>query len=66
MHSGMPSNAWESTAIYAGPALSYAGKSWWASLTVMPQLAGFQPAGMGLDLDHHERWNIRTIFGWHL
>ena len=36
------------SAFYLGPALHYAQKSWWATLTVLPQIAG-NPRGLGLD-----------------
>jgi len=68
-HSGFPAGeGWESTAVFAGPALSFRSKSWWASLSALPQVMAFKPAGApaGLDLDHHERFNARLVFGWHL
>jgi hypothetical protein len=68
-HTGIPAaTGWESTAFFAGPALSYTSKTWWASASVMPQLFAFQPAGAQTvqDLDHHEAFTARLIFGWHL
>jgi len=59
---------WENTALFLGPALSYRQEKWWAALTVMPQIYG---ANFGenpddnrhLELEGHERVNIRLIFG---
>ncbi|HVE85647.1 MAG TPA: DUF6662 family protein [Myxococcales bacterium] len=68
-HSGFPvDSGWESTSVFVGPALSYSSKSWWAALSVMPQVLAFQPAGSpaGLDLTHHEAFHARLIFGWQL
>jgi hypothetical protein len=68
-HTGIPvAEGWESTAFYAGPSLSYVSKEWWATASVMPQLFALQPAGAvsSRDLDHHEAFTARLIFGWHL
>lgn len=68
-HTGVPvETGWESTAVFAGPALSYVTRTWWASASVMPQLFAFQPAGATTlqDLEHHEAFTARFIFGWHL
>jgi hypothetical protein len=69
-HTGIPAaDGWESTAIYAGPALSYASKSWWAAVSLMPQLFALKAPGQApgaLDLDHNQAFNGRLIFGWHL
>ncbi|MEK7707995.1 MAG: DUF6662 family protein [Verrucomicrobiota bacterium] len=60
---------WEGYAFYLGPVLSYRRDRWWAALTVMPQIYGanFQgdPDGeSSLDLDGHERVNVRLLFGF--
>src|SRR6185295_12842323 len=68
-HTGIPvATGWESSAFFFGPAVSYTSKTWWASASVMPQLFAFQPAGAATiqDLDHHEAFTARFIFGWHL
>lgn len=62
---------WESSALYAGPALHYRRENWWATLTVLPQVWGKDYDGnrdrtSGLDLTHQERLNLRLIFGIHL
>ena len=69
-HTGIPvADGWESTAFFVGPALSYASKGWWASLSVLPQAfaikAATEPPGL-LDLAHNQAFNARLIFGLHL
>ena len=68
-HNELPDyRKWENTALFLGPALSYRQEKWWAALTVMPQIYG---ANFGenpddnrhLELEGHERVNIRLIFG---
>jgi len=68
-HNELPDyRKWENTALFLGPALSYRQEKWWAALTVMPQVYG---ANFGqnpddnrhLELEGHERVNIRLIFG---
>lgn len=49
----------ESHAWFLGPNLHYGGDRFWATLTVLPQLA----LGGGLDLEHHERIEVRAIAG---
>src|SRR5207253_2638891 len=68
-HNELPDYShWENTALYVGPVASYRRENWWAALTVMPQVFGanFQgnPAGNNqLELEAHERWNVRLIAG---
>jgi hypothetical protein len=59
---------WENTAIFAGPAVSYRRANWWAVLSVMPQVYGANftgnPDGIShLDLQGHERLDMRLLFG---
>ena len=59
---------WENTALYLGPVISYRSEKWWAALTVMPQIYGWNTSGdpdgnHRLDLEGHERLNVRLIFG---
>ncbi len=59
----------ENTAVYIGPVVSYRAIRWWAALSVLPQIYGqsFQgnPSNLqGLDLEGHERINIRLIVGF--
>ena len=51
---------------FVGPTIHYEGKSWWATLAVMPQVWGWpdkQGTG-GLHLDDHERLEVRLKFGY--
>ncbi len=51
-------------ALFAGPALHYAGQRWWATLTVLPQLVALTGATQShLDLDEFERAEARLILG---
>jgi hypothetical protein len=59
---------WENTAVFVGPALSYRRDQWWAVLSVLPQIYGGNflaklDQNPHLDLESHERVNIRLIFG---
>lgn len=68
-HNELPEYAeWENTAFYLGPVVSYRRDPWWATLTVMPQLFGANfsqnvDSNSHLELEGHERWNVRLIFG---
>ena len=60
---------WENTALYLGPVVSYHREHWWATLTVMPQVFGTNFSedpdhNHQLELEGHERWNIRLIVGY--
>lgn len=60
--------SWESSALYLGPVLSYHQEQWWAALTVMPQIYGWnnsrsQDGHSHLELNDHERLNIRLLVG---
>jgi hypothetical protein len=69
-HNEIPKySKWENTAVYVGPVVTYRQEKWWAALTVMPQVYGANfdgnPDGnVHLDLEGHERWNIRLILGF--
>jgi hypothetical protein len=68
-HNEIPNySRWENTALYVGPVVTYQQRNWWVSLTVMPQVYGVNFLGnpdqnSHLDLEGHERWNARLIFG---
>lgn len=68
-HNELPEYArWENTALYLGPVISYRRERWWAALTVMPQVYGANYDGdpdgnASLELEGHERWNVRFLFG---
>ena len=69
-HNELPDyNKWENTALFLGPVVSYRREKWWAALTVMPQIYGANfgadPDGNHrLELEGHERVNIRFLFGF--
>lgn len=61
--------SWESSAIFLGPVLSYRQEHWWAALTVMPQIYGWsnsasQDGNRHLELNDHERLNVRLLVGF--
>lgn len=65
----------EHQATFLGPNVHYGGKSWWATLSVLPQISG-RPTSLGLDangnqvttgsrhLAEHEKIEIRLKFGY--
>jgi hypothetical protein len=54
-------------AVFVGPVVSYVRSTWWVALSVMPQVAGFGTGTVdGLELDEHERINIRLLAGFDL
>lgn len=60
--------SWDNSALFVGPVLSYRREKWWAALTVMPQVYGWNKKGANdgsrhLELKDHERLNIRLLFG---
>jgi hypothetical protein len=60
---------WENTAVYLGPVVCYKRAGWFATLSVMPQIYGANFGGdpdgnRYLDLEGHERLNVRLIFGF--
>lgn len=60
---------WDSSAFFLGPVLSYRQDKWWAALTVMPQIYGWNTRGThdgdnNLELNHHEKINVRLLFGY--
>ncbi|MDB6019460.1 MAG: hypothetical protein JWR19_3949 [Pedosphaera sp.] len=68
-HNELPDyHQWENTALYIGPVVSYRRANWWGTLAVLPQVYGANFTGNPdnnphLELEGHERWNIRLIFG---
>jgi len=68
-HNGLPDyRSWENTAVFVGPVLSYRQEKWWAALTVMPQVfganfSGNPDANSHLELEGHERLNVRLLIG---
>lgn len=50
-------------AVFAGPAIHYGGKAWWATLSYQPQLFGSPSPGGSLALDEYEKGEIRLKIG---
>ena len=53
----------KSSAWFVGPAIHYGSSKWWATLTVLPQVAGRPDTRSGLNLDEHERIEVRLLAG---
>jgi len=51
-------NAW-----FVGPNVHYASGKWWATLTVLPQVHGSPDTRNGLELEEHEKIEVRMISG---
>lgn len=61
--------SWENSALFLGPTLSYRQEKWWAALTVMPQIYGWnnsasQDGNSHLELNDHEKLNVRLLIGF--
>jgi hypothetical protein len=69
-HNELPEyDKWENTAVFVGPVVSYRRNGWWAALSVMPQIYGTNFSGnpdqnSHLELEGHERLNVRLLFGF--
>ena len=64
-------DSWDNSALFLGPVVSYRQDKWWAALTVLPQIYGWNSSGSddgnpNLDLRDHEKLNIRLLIGIHL
>jgi len=51
-------NAW-----FVGPNVHYARGPWWATLTVLPQVHGSPETRDGLELEEHEKIEVRLLAG---
>jgi hypothetical protein len=52
------------SALFLGPTVSYAREGWWVAATVLPQVWAPKGASDGhLDLEEHERVEVRLLFG---
>ena len=54
----------ETYAVFAGPAIHYGGKKWWATLTYLPQLFGSPSPDGSLALDEYEKRELRLKVGY--
>ena len=60
--------SWENSALYLGPTLSHRQENWWAAISVLPQVYGWnnrasQDGNPHLEFNDHERINVRLLFG---
>lgn len=58
-------------ALFGGPVVAYASKSWWGTLSLTPQLRGFKSSAHRdepevLELHENERFQLRLLVGFHL
>ena len=53
----------EADAWFVGPNVHYAHGPWWATLTVLPQVHGSPATRNSLELDEHEKIEVRLIAG---
>jgi hypothetical protein len=52
------------SALFLGPSFSYSREGWWVAASVLPQLRALSGATSGhLDLEEHERVELRLLFG---
>ena len=58
----------EHSALFGGPVVSYSAPTWWAALTVMPQLVAFKGKSPNseLNLSEFEKFQTRLIFSFAL
>ncbi len=59
---------WENSALFLGPVIAYHQEKWWAALTVLPQVYGWNSisaldGNSNLELRDHEKINVRLIVG---
>lgn len=54
----------ETYAVFAGPAVHYGGKKWWATLSYQPQLFGSPSPHGSLALDEFEKREVRLKLGY--
>lgn len=54
----------ETYAVFAGPAIHYGGKNWWATLSYQPQWFGSPSPSGGLALDEYEKRELRLKIGY--
>lgn len=54
----------ETYAVFAGPAIHYGGKKWWATLTYLPQLFGKPSPDGSRALDEFEKRELRLKLGY--
>jgi len=62
-----PPGAEDNGVLYAGPVLSARFERWWLTTTFLTQLVALKnPTSGALNLAEHERFQVRTVWGFHL
>ncbi|MBS4028085.1 MAG: hypothetical protein KGZ58_05535 [Ignavibacteriales bacterium] len=57
----------EHSALFFGPVVSYNAETWWATFTILPQVASFKErAPKKLDMSEYEKIQARLLFSFHL
>jgi hypothetical protein len=54
----------ETYAVFAGPAIHYAAKTWWVTATYLPQLFGSPSPDGSRALDEYEKRELRVKIGY--
>jgi hypothetical protein len=54
----------ETYAVFAGPAIHFGGKKWWATLSYQPQLFGSPSPRGSRALDEYEKRELRLKIGY--
>ena len=62
VYEGLGLNDHLGTGWFVGPNVHYGSAKWWATLTVLPQVAG-HPSDGGLNRTEHQTFETRLIFG---
>jgi len=66
----LPGKGHEYSALFLGPVASYSAGEWWATLTVLPQVAKLKDSeadeSNGLVLSEHEKIEVRLLLGFEL
>ncbi|HEY3251742.1 MAG TPA: hypothetical protein VGK25_11550 [Ignavibacteria bacterium] len=67
-HNEIVESEWEHSALFAGPVFSYNQPSWWATLTILPQITALKgkTGTSSLVLDEHEKLETRLLFSFRL
>lgn len=64
-----PDEGWESSLLYAGPALNFSGDGWFINLSCLPQIRNLkltEEFPMNMDLTEHEKFESRVIISFNL
>jgi hypothetical protein len=60
----MPEDEPTRSTLFLGPTVSYARQGWWVAASALPQVYALAGATDGhLDLEEHQRVEVRILFG---